>query len=674
MTRSKKERILSKGVIARAALLLCASCLPPATVLGQEAESSERAFFEELPIVSVSRLPQTPTNTPGAVTVFDRDFIRATGYRDIYRLLKLVPGMLAVNEYGHTPLVAYHGLGTDFPNRMQVLIDGRSVYSPLDVGGVDWNSLPITMDEIDRIEVVRGSNSAAYGSNAFLGVVNIITRSASQDQGIALDANYGQDSYKDAGLRVGAQRDGLSVRLVGRHVSDEGNDFINDYRQMNIGTLRADYNLSPQLDFTLSAGINDGNKGWGYAGSPNNTDGQYNIHDRSSFAQLRVHYIVNPANELMAEYYHNSETIDAGLNWYFPAFGFPVVPVNYNRRGVRDNFDFQQTVTPFTGLRLAWGGEVRRDFASASTFFYSTGDDQDRLMRTFLNTEWQALHSLVFNAGAMWEHYNDEVPRVSPRAFANWTYVDGHAVRVGFSKAYREASLFEQHADERYYADGILLQQVTRGSGMLRPERMYSKEAGLVGAFRTFPLSYDVRAFREDLSDLIDTTSAPSVLPAVDPSVQTYVNFPDRVRIQGVEYQIKVKPWPEGEITYGEAFVRIQSNDASPSRIYDQVNSVPAYSYSVSWLQRYPYGFSTTVILNGVASMVWSGLDATPGYRSVDARIAKTFRLEQGGRFELALNALNLGPRRQEYGFNTSYTPPNPTISRIVFVSARAEF
>ncbi|TAK41787.1 MAG: Plug domain-containing protein, partial [Betaproteobacteria bacterium] len=122
---------------------------------------TEKSFFEELPVVlSASRIPQSLAATPGAVTVLDRAFIRATGYRDIPSLLKLVPGFQAVSERGGQTHVTYHGFGNAYPNRMQVLIDGRSVYSPSFYGGVDWFLVPVTIDEIERIEVLRGSNSA----------------------------------------------------------------------------------------------------------------------------------------------------------------------------------------------------------------------------------------------------------------------------------------------------------------------------------------------------------------------------------------------------------------------------------------------------------------------------------------------------------------------------------
>ena len=142
----------------------------------------ESPFLDDtLPVVlSLTRLPQRIDDAPGAVTLFTRADIERLGYRRLPQLLRLVPGMNVMNDTGHSPALFYHGLGTLNPNRMQVLIDGRSVYSPYLYGYVDWDALPLTMDEIERIEVVRGSNAATYGSNAVAGVVNIVTRSSNE--------------------------------------------------------------------------------------------------------------------------------------------------------------------------------------------------------------------------------------------------------------------------------------------------------------------------------------------------------------------------------------------------------------------------------------------------------------------------------------------------------------
>ena len=133
-----------------------------ASSAAQASEEPESPFLDDtLPVVlSMTRMPQRIDDAPGAVTLFTREDIERLGYRRLPQLLRLVPGMNIMSDTGHSPALFYHGLGTLNPNRMQVLIDGRSVYSPYLYGYVDWDALPLTMDEIERIEVVRGSNAA----------------------------------------------------------------------------------------------------------------------------------------------------------------------------------------------------------------------------------------------------------------------------------------------------------------------------------------------------------------------------------------------------------------------------------------------------------------------------------------------------------------------------------
>ncbi|MDB5888666.1 MAG: TonB-dependent receptor, partial [Rhodocyclales bacterium] len=96
----------------------------------------ENTYLSDLPVVlSASRMPQPLNEAPGAVTVIDGDFIRATGYRDLARIFRLVPGMQVGQERGNNYWVTDHGLGGTFPSELQVLIDGRSIYSPSSFGG-----------------------------------------------------------------------------------------------------------------------------------------------------------------------------------------------------------------------------------------------------------------------------------------------------------------------------------------------------------------------------------------------------------------------------------------------------------------------------------------------------------------------------------------------------------
>jgi len=148
----------------------------------------EAIYFSDLPVVaSVSRLPQRLADAPTAVTVIDRDIIKASGARDLNDIFRLVPGFQTYPNTTESARVSYHGMGEgDYAPRVQVLVDGRSMYSPLFGGGVNWAVLPVALEDIERIEVVRGTNAVSYGSNAFLGVINIITVDPALTHGVSV--------------------------------------------------------------------------------------------------------------------------------------------------------------------------------------------------------------------------------------------------------------------------------------------------------------------------------------------------------------------------------------------------------------------------------------------------------------------------------------------------------
>lgn len=154
---------------------------------------TESDFLTDMPIVlSVSRLSQRLDETPGAVTVLDRNMIRLSGARDVADLLRLVPGFQSTMSFERiAPQATYHGTYYSVSNRMQVLVDGRSVYSPFLVGGIGPGLQTVALADIERIEVLRGSNSAAYGARAFLGVINIITLDPNQTVGFNAGASQG---------------------------------------------------------------------------------------------------------------------------------------------------------------------------------------------------------------------------------------------------------------------------------------------------------------------------------------------------------------------------------------------------------------------------------------------------------------------------------------------------
>lgn len=211
-------------------------------------------------VLSATRLEQAPAEIPGSMTVLNRELIQASGARSVPELLRLVPGMHIGYRRGNQANVNYHGTNVTEARRLQVLVDGRSVYRS-GLATVDWAELALNIEDIDRIEVFRGPNTAAYGANALMGVINIITRLPLETQGTSLKYTHGKRGVRDWYARHGGGDMQHSWRLSlasqqddGFDHDDDGNDYRDSLRSSRMN-LRHLWQMAPNqsLDWQLSA-------------------------------------------------------------------------------------------------------------------------------------------------------------------------------------------------------------------------------------------------------------------------------------------------------------------------------------------------------------------------------------------------------------------------------------
>lgn len=214
-------------------------------------------------VLTPARLEQPRSEVPASVTVIDRELIEASGARELYDVMKLVPGMSAVKVDGNVPTVSYHGTMARDDRRMLVLIDGRSVYKP-GLARVVWNDLPVSVDDVARIEVTRGPNSASYGANAFSGVINIITRHARDVSTTTVETRNGNNGVSDQRLTSGGEQGDKSWRFTLEQQHDHGYDddldpeyrahHFRDNKTLSRTNLRAAWDLSPRDQLEVFAG------------------------------------------------------------------------------------------------------------------------------------------------------------------------------------------------------------------------------------------------------------------------------------------------------------------------------------------------------------------------------------------------------------------------------------
>lgn len=645
-------------------------------VLAQTCHAEEKAvfedsYFQELPVVlTASRLVQPLSEAPGSMTVIDREMIKASGFRSIPELMRLVPGMYVGYADANRPVVSLHNSTDEFAHRMQILIDGRSIYLP-PFGGVNWADLPLLIEDVERIEVVRGPSSASHGANSFYGVINIITRDALSQDGGSLSVTGGDAS--DMSARFGKAGEKLDYRFSVGYRSDQGldNSVLNDHNATRIFNLRSNYhpNASDSLDVQL--GNSNGGYGLGISGRPE--DAFRETTAQSDFQQLSWLHLWSSEHESKLTYSHAMRNsldphlcIDSnacqGLYSSSRIFFLP----GFTRQEVysqRNEIELQNTHQLGADNRLVWGGGMRRDYADYPLLLV-----QPRTLapwQIFAHDEWHITKAAVLNLGTMFEYNGMGHKNNSPRAAFNYHLTPEHTMRIGVSTATRSPVMAEAYMDaSNTIFGGAYVPPVTA----LTPEKILSQEIGYLGEFRAQGITVDARIYIDQVNDmiLVDKWVAPSKGGYAD----SYKNLVS-AEFRGVETTLKYR-WNEGRsfVTANYAYQRASASlsafptqyfnsaaDPSDPSVYSSIGDHVRRFYQSEFIDQFgqtvltnsgsllfsqsladAWQFSAGYYFRGTVRVIDVSPDVTPEYRMrrLDLRLAKTIRYGKDRNIEIA--------------------------------------
>ncbi len=199
----------------------------------------------DIPVTSVTKEASTVGRSAAAVFVITNEMIRRSGATCIPEALRMAPGLDVAQVNSNAWAISARGVNHSYANMLLVLIDGRSVYNP-DLAGVYWNQQDVLLEDVDRIEVIRGPGGTLWGANAVNGVINIITKRAKDTQGTYVMAGGGSHDRDMEAFRYGGQlSDDCQYRIYGKHfdrgMNYDPNDLVDDsWRQGRFG-FRADW-------------------------------------------------------------------------------------------------------------------------------------------------------------------------------------------------------------------------------------------------------------------------------------------------------------------------------------------------------------------------------------------------------------------------------------------------
>ncbi len=627
---------MSQARLARnACALFCAAwCLGSA----RGEELSEREFLTDFPsVISASGLRQSVFETPQAVTVIDQEMIKATGAREFAELFRLVPGFTVsyvAHVKGFQPIVNYHGMGREFFSRMQVLIDGRSMNNAT-LGGVDWSEFPLALQDIDRIEVIRGPSNATHGIGAFLATINFITKHASQERGVGVSVSAGSDGIRDGVAYFGAGAEGLDYRVTVGHRADDGFAGLYDQRRRNFASLRADWQIGPTDSLMFQAGATDGENGIESKGP---TDPERTAQVRTAFAQAKWERSFDADNGFFVQlYYYQYRLIDQFLTDPLSGIGNQRFALDGGSTVRRSDLEVQQTFSTGPSLRWVWGASVREDLTQVPLLFAESA--RLHVQRLFGHVEWRADDKVLINAGAMVEHNNLTGTDVAPQLALNYTFAPFQVVRFNVSKALRTPTVIE---NQGRFAVGPPGTPRFGPAGELNPETIVSCEVSYIGEWPAQHVTLDAKAFYNTITDLIGLVGVQATSPAAS-YPRNAVNGDD-ARQQGIEGQLAWRPTPETLLMGMATYVETRSAD----RIDHYSTSSPRTIFHALASHRFAGSWDASVAFQQQSGFRASGLsDPQRAFSRIDLRLGK--RLPIGmGRGEVAVVVENV--------FNNHYT------------------
>lgn len=394
-------------------------------------------------VTSVSRKESPFSESATAIFVINREDIRRTGHSSIPELLRLVPGMNVARIHGNEWAVSARGFTDQYSNKLLVLVDGRTVYTPM-FGGVYWNTQDMLLEDLDRIEVIRGPGATLWGSNAVNGVVNITSKSAKETQGGLITSSFGTEEQPTVGVRYGDElAPNVYYRTYVKTFDRRGfvtgpDDDADSWTMTRVGS-RVDWETPSSALVTLQAEYYSGRVGEHFEGvtlTPPFTTRQNLIHDNEGGHVIgRITHHFSPDSELTAQiYYDRFDQGDGDISETRTTFDLDV----------QHNFlmgDYQDIV---------WGVGTRYTKDRLSPTFYLTFDpeeDQEYVYSAFVQDELTLIPKrLKFTVGSKFEQNEHAGLVVQPSARLLWMPATRHSVWAAVSHAVRVPSRFDRDA------------------------------------------------------------------------------------------------------------------------------------------------------------------------------------------------------------------------------------
>jgi iron complex outermembrane receptor protein len=613
----------------------------------------------DVEVTSVGRQESTVGKSPAAVFVITQEMIRRSGVTTVADALRMAPGVQVAKINANQWAVSARGFNSRFANKLLVMVDGRSVYTPL-FSGVYWDAQDLLLEDIERIEVIRGPGGTVWGANAVNGVISITTKSAEKTQGLMVLGGMGSEDRAIAGFRYGGSNGaGLDYRVYGKYF-DRDSGFVpggsfDDWRQKRIG-FRADWKDGCDYDaFTLQGDYYEGKSGVTsdipqvappFGSQRRSGD---NIISGGNILGRWTRTFDDDTNFALQFYYDRSDRLGSSLDQRFDVL----------------DVDFTHHFTLADSHHIVWGANYRHvsDQLGFPEPFFALDPDHRRtnLEGVFVQDQFALSDAVDVTLGSKFEHNDFTGFEYQPSARALWKIDPKHVAWASASRAVRTPSRVN---DDLRLQFGVSSAPPTFirsfGSRQTESEILWAYEVG----FRSQPrddFAWDVAAFYNDYEKLLIEIAAPVIPPPPALIIPTVTANGMTGEAYGVEFSGSYVVNPCWRLAGSYSFLQLQMHAAAAAdndsaleveqtSPHNQVNLQSSWDLYCGWEFDLIGRYVDTIPQFGIDS--YTSIDLRLGYRPNDCWEFSIVgqNLLDSDRVEYESNFLSSGVERGVYG------------------------
>jgi iron complex outermembrane receptor protein len=494
-------------------------------------------------VTSATKREQSKFDAAAAITVLTQEDIRRSGATVLPEVLRMVPGLNVSRLDAHTWSISARGFTGVYSNKMLVLIDGRVVYTPL-FGGVYWDVQDLVMEDIERIEVIRGPGGTLWGANAVNGVINVTTKNSKDTQGVLATGLAGNQEYIGEGRYGGMIGEDTSYRVYGRGFKMDDFDVPSGspyqahdaWWQWRLG-MRADSQVTENDLVTIQGDFYDGKE---------NAIGDEPPPD---FNYTEVSDVEVRGGNVLTRWTHtfsDDQSLEMFAYW------------DQTRRQTYSLFELRNSVDVLAqhnfgfdaagkwlvnwGVEYFWTGDQTTPTAGAS---FVPADQDFHRVSGFAQAQWNLFDDrlqLIGGSKLEWNSYTDF--EYQPTAKALWKFMEDNAFWASISRAVREPA----RADRDVFYTGTII-----GNKDIESENLMAVEGG----YRNQMLqnfTVDVTGFYNRYGDLAATI----------PTIPTFLPFQlvngTTSRAYGVETELAWAPTEGLRFVTSHSYLRVKEN------------------------------------------------------------------------------------------------------------------